>query len=53
MKPFTHEELFRAKAERRARLAALPLVEKVRLIEKLRDTGETLRAARMKMSAVK
>ncbi len=46
MKPFTRDELFRAKAERRARLAALPIEEKVRLIEKLRDMGETLRAAR-------
>lgn len=46
MKPVTLEEIYRAKAERRTRLAALPLDEKVRLIEKLQAMGKTLRAAR-------
>lgn len=49
MKPFTREELFRAKAERRARLAALPFDEKVRIMEKLQVMGHALRATRQQL----
>ena len=40
------EDIYRAKAERRKRLAALPFEEKVRLIEKLQEMGRAMRAAR-------
>ena len=46
MKPFTREELFRAKAERRARLAALSFEGKVLIMEKLQAMGHAMRAAR-------
>jgi len=39
-------DLFQAKAERRARLAALPIDEKIRIMEKLQEMGWSLRAAR-------
>lgn len=37
------DEIFRAKEERRRKLAALPLAEKVKLIEFLHDVGIELR----------
>lgn len=49
----TPEEIFRAKAERRKRLAALSLTEKVRIMEKLQAAGRTLRAARTSLRSVK
>lgn len=49
MQPTTIEEIYRAKEERRRRLAALPLTEKVRIMEKLQEAGRTLRAARQRM----
>jgi len=50
MNPISLDDLYRARAERRARLAALPLNEKVRLMEKLQTMGHTLRAARKQLS---
>jgi hypothetical protein len=49
MNPISLDDLYRAKAARRAQLAALPLDEKVRLMEKLQDMGHTLRAARQQL----
>jgi hypothetical protein len=46
MKSLTIEELFVAKQRRRRDLAQLPLDQKVELIEKLREMGKTLIAAR-------
>lgn len=46
MNPLTLQDIYRAKAERRVRLAALPFDEKVRIMEKLQTMGHTLRAAR-------
>jgi len=42
-------EIHRAKAERRRRLAHLPVDEKVVIIERLRDLAVSLRAARKGM----
>jgi hypothetical protein len=42
----TREELFRAREERRQRLAELPFDEKVRIMEHLQEMGRTLIAAR-------
>ena len=44
-------DLFRAKKARRARLAALPIDEKIDLIEKLRDAGKDLIGARGTLAA--
>lgn len=46
MNPLTLQDIYRAKAERRVRLAALPFDEKVQIMEKLQAMGHTLRAAR-------
>lgn len=46
MNPLTLQDIYRAKAERRTRLAALPFDEKVRIMEKLQTMAHTLRAAR-------
>jgi aconitase B len=46
VKACSPEDLFRAKKARRARLAALPVDEKIDLIEKLRDAGRDLIRAR-------
>ncbi|MEI9897449.1 MAG: hypothetical protein WDN28_27230 [Chthoniobacter sp.] len=48
MNPISLADLYRAKAERRARLAALPFDEKVRIMEELQTRGRTLRAARLR-----
>ena len=40
------EDIYRAKAERRKMLAALPFEEKVRIMEKLQEMGRAMRAAR-------
>lgn len=49
MNPISLHDLYRAKTERRSRLAALPFDEKVRLMEKLQTMGHTLRAARSQL----
>lgn len=49
MNPISRDELFRAREERRRRLAELPFEEKVRLMEKLQAAGRTLRAARSQL----
>jgi hypothetical protein len=46
VKSFTVNELYEAKKARRRRLANLSLDEKIALIEKLRDAGKSLIAAR-------
>jgi len=46
MNPISLSDIYRAKAERRTRLAALPFDEKVRIMEKLQTMGHTLRVAR-------
>ena len=50
MNPMTLQDIYRAKAERRIRLAALPFDEKVRIMEKLQTMGHTLRAARWQLA---
>ena len=42
----TFEDIYRAKAERRKMLAALPFEEKVCVMEKLQQMGRAMRAAR-------
>jgi hypothetical protein len=46
VKASSADHLFRAKKARRARLVALPVDEKIDLIEKLRDAGKDLMRAR-------
>jgi hypothetical protein len=46
VKPVSREDIFLAKTERRKRLVALPLEEKVRIMESLQKMGRTLMAAR-------
>jgi len=46
MKPYTLEEMFAAKQARRARLANLPIDQKVDLIEQLHQLGRTMIEAR-------
>jgi hypothetical protein len=43
----TLQEIYEAKAARRKRLAALPMKERVALIEKLHELAVTMRKARM------
>lgn len=43
------QAILQAKAERRRELAALPLAERVRIMEKLQAMGRTMREARAKM----
>jgi len=50
MSPITLADLYQAKAARRERLASLPFVEKVLIMEKLQEMGHTLRAARSQIS---
>ena len=50
MNPLTLQDIYRAKAERRARLAALPFEEKVLIMEKLQAMGHAMRAARGQLS---
>ena len=50
MNPLTLQDIYRAKAERRIWLAALPFDEKVRIMEKLQTMGHTLRAAREQLA---
>ncbi len=50
MNPLTLQDIYRAKAERRTRLAALPFDEKVLIMEKLQTMGHTLRAARAQLA---
>ena len=40
------EDIYRAKVERRKKLAVLPFEEKVRIMEKLQEMGRSMRAAR-------
>jgi len=47
------DKILREKRERRKRLTALPLDEKVRLIEKLHDLGRTMIAARSSLKLQK
>ena len=42
---FTVEELFRAKKERRQRLANLPFEEKIEIVKKLQTVATTIRAS--------
>lgn len=51
MNPISIEDLYRAKAARRRQLAALPIEEKVRIMEKLRAMGRSMRAARQQARA--
>lgn len=53
MKPQDLDKIFREKRERRRRLAALPLNEKVKLIEKLHELGRTMVAARSSLKSQK
>ena len=46
MKPKTAADIYRAKQERRERLAKLPIDERIDLIEHLRDEGRALVEAR-------
>jgi len=51
MTPISLADLYRAKAERRTRLAALPFDEKVRIMEELQTRGRILRAARQQLQS--
>jgi hypothetical protein len=42
---FTVEDLFRAKKERRQRLANLPFEEKIEIVKKLQTVARTIRAS--------
>lgn len=42
----TLEEIYRQKEQRRQELAALPIEEKVRIMEQLQDMGRAMLAAR-------
>lgn len=46
MNPFSIQEIYAAKVERRKRLAHLSIDEKIDLIEKLRELGKTMLEAR-------
>ena len=46
MNIISRDDIRRAKAERRQQLAALPLEEKVRIMEQLQEMGRTMIAAR-------
>jgi hypothetical protein len=46
VKLLSFEDIYRAKAERRKELAALPFEEKIRIMEKLQEMGRAMRAAR-------
>jgi hypothetical protein len=41
----TVEDIFRAKKERRQRLAKLPFEEKIKIVKKLQSVSRTVRAA--------
>ena len=43
------EEIYEAKAQRRKELAALPIGERVRIIEKLRDFAVQMREVKRQM----
>ena len=49
--PATFDDVLKAKEERRKRLAALPISERVALIEKLHDLAVTMREVREKQKA--
>jgi len=51
MMPEPLQEILAAKRERRARLANLPIDQKIDLIEKLHELGQTMVAARESLPA--
>jgi len=44
--PVTLQEIFRAKLERRKRLASLPMDQRINLIEQLHELAQTMKTAR-------
>jgi hypothetical protein len=46
MKPYTLQDIYKAKQARRERLVNLPINERVDLIEKLQEFGRTMLSAR-------
>ena len=53
MIPNTLEEIYAAKRERRKQLAALPVNERVQIIEKLHEFGLLMREAKRKFQRQK
>ena len=53
MKPVPIETIYRAKANRRRKLAALSLEQKVEIMEKLQKMGRTMLAARKPSPAMR
>jgi hypothetical protein len=44
--PVTLQEIFRAKLERRKRLASLPMDQRINLIEQLHELAQTMKTTR-------